>query len=102
MASKQSWDFLKGQRPIPSLNLFDPEWVWLSQSGRGSPPKPHLHGHVSHDGALVALQRLQGDLADLALRLAQEHLAGGRQHLLVLPLDLHLRRGRGCEHLGTP
>lgn len=73
--------------------------MWLPQRGCGS-PQPHLHSHVGHDGALVALQRLQGDLANLALRLAQEHLAGGCQHLLVLPLDLHLRGG--WDHLGTP
>lgn len=58
---------------------------------KGAASPPYLHCHVRHDGALVALQGLQGDLGDLSLRLAQEHLASGCQHLLVLPLDLHLR-----------
>jgi len=70
-----------------------PQGVWQGRRGRGWPHPPHLHGHVGHDGALVALEGLQGDLGDLALRFAQEHLAGGRQHLLVLPLDLHLPPG---------
>lgn len=53
-------------------------------------PQAHLHGHVGHDSPLVALQCLQRDVGDLCLRLPQEHLAGGGQHLLVLALDLYL------------
>jgi len=45
---------------------------------------------VSDDSPLVSLQRLQGDVGDLSLRLAHEHLARRGQHLLVLTLDLHL------------
>ena len=45
---------------------------------------------MGDDGSLVPLQRLQGDVGDLTLRLAHEHLAGRGQHLLVLTLDLHL------------
>lgn len=52
---------------------------------------------MGHDGPLVALQRLQCDVGDLGLRLPQEHLAGGRQHLFVLPLDFHLRAEEGGE-----
>lgn len=54
---------------------------------------------MSHDGPLVALQCLQRDVGYLSLGLPQEHLAGGRQHLLVLPLDLHLKP-EGKESLG--
>jgi len=53
-------------------------------------PQAHLHSHVGHDSPLVALQRLQCDVGNLSLRLPQEHLAGSRQHLLVLALDFHL------------
>ena len=52
----------------------------------------HLDGHGPHDCPLVPLERLQRHLRDLLVRLAQELLARRQQHLLVLTLDLDLRR----------
>lgn len=51
---------------------------------------PHLHSQMGDDGSLVPLQRLQGDVSDLRLRLPHEHLAGCSQHLFILTLNLHL------------
>lgn len=54
-------------------------------------PQAHLHSHVGHDSPLVTFQCLQCNVGDLSFRLPQEHLAGGCQHFLVLPLDFHLQ-----------
>lgn len=53
--------------------------------------RSHLDCHQSHDSTLMAFQRLQRDLLNLLFRFAQKLLASGRQHLLVLPLNFHLK-----------
>lgn len=45
---------------------------------------------MGNNGSLVSLQSLQGNLSNLALRLAHEHLTRCSQHLLILALDLYL------------
>lgn len=59
----------------------------------GLPPSgvSYLNSHVSHYCPLVSLQSLLGNLAYLVLSLAKELLASSLQHLLVLPLNFHLK-----------
>lgn len=65
----------------------------------------NLHSQMGNNGSLVSLQSLQGNLSNLALRLAHEHLTGCSQHLLILTLDLNLgmETRRKCKrNVNTP
>ena len=77
-------------------DLLDTLDFELSRQYLNFVPTTHLHRHGSHDGPLVPLERLQRHLRDLLVRLAQELLARRQQHLLVLTLDLDLRRHIGA------
>lgn len=50
----------------------------------------NLHSQMGNNGSLVSLKSLQGNLSNLALGLAHEHLTSCSQHLLILTLDLNL------------
>lgn len=47
---------------------------------------------MGNNGSLVSLESLQGNMSDLTLGLAHEHLTRCGQHLLILALDLYLER----------
>lgn len=49
-----------------------------------------LDSHRAHDSPLMALQRDQRNVLDLIFVFAQELLAGGQQHVLILSLDFDL------------
>lgn len=52
----------------------------------------NLHSQMGNNSSLVSLQGLQGNLSNLALRLAHEHLTRCSQHLFILALDLYLEK----------
>lgn len=65
----------------------------------------NLHSQMGNNGSLVSLQSLQGNLSNLTLIFAHEHLTGCSQHLLILTLDLNLEmetRRRRKRNVNAP
>jgi hypothetical protein len=69
----------------------------MSHGGGCGHGRTNLDSHGSHDCALVALQRFQRNLPDLRLVLAKEELTRVQEHLLVLALNLNLKRNIQCK-----
>jgi hypothetical protein len=73
----------------------------MSHGGGCGHGRTNLDSHGSHDCALVALQRFQRNLPDLRLVLAKEELTRVQEHLLVLALNLNLKRNIQCKKKTT-